>query len=70
MDIVWLGAVDRACRLPSDPGTGAARPLNSSANTSSRMSEDDQAARQLAGGDRAEGFVGSHDVSLLADHAL
>jgi len=34
------------------------------------MSEDDQAARQLAGGDRAEGFIGSHDVSLLADHAL
>src|SRR5687767_13076318 len=55
----WLGAVVRARRSEGEPGTAPARPLNSSAKTSSRIgSEDDEAARQLAGGERAEGLVG------------
>src|SRR2546422_11431284 len=70
VDSVWLGAVERAWRVLADPGSGAARPLNSSANTSSRISEDDDAAGQLAGGERAEGLVGLVEAIAARDELV
>src|SRR5690242_7008011 len=61
-DKVWLGAVLRARRWPGWPGTASPRPLNSSANTISRIDalrlEHDEPARQLTGRQRAERLVG------------
>src|SRR4029453_5134091 len=56
---LWLGAGVRARRGDGRGGTGPARPRNSRAKTSSRtISEHDEAARQLARGEGAEGLVG------------
>src|SRR5215470_19997173 len=66
----WLGAVVRARRRFGEPSTGPPRPRNSSANAISRISEHDDAAAELAGGQRAEGLVGVFEPVAVGDQLV